>query len=119
MNTQDKINRFAVDPNKRASYKARRFLRILTGDVVPVYITYKDLNHRVGTYSKEKIAIARKQFRNAKRATKYQVALLTELGVTNARVWLRGPAEQYISDSKQLPSYAAAKAKLRGYTYAH
>jgi len=122
MNTEDKIQRFAVDPNKQASYKARKFLRILTGVNAATCITYKALNREVARYSKEEIAKAREKFKGMKRASKYLRALCSELNATGAcQVWTRVQCEEYLEDykSNKPAEYKAAKAKLKGYSYEH
>lgn len=121
MNTEDKIQRFAVDPNKAASYKARKFLGILQGSgVAPKGITYRELNRVVKTYTKDLIAKAREDFKGMRRPSKYQVVLLRELGCgPQMEHFNRKMATEYIAERKQADPvrYKAARKKLRGFSY--
>jgi hypothetical protein len=121
MNTEDKIQRFAVDPNKKASYKARKFLRILTKEPVYVGITYKELNQRVHTFSEEEIEKARERFKGLKRASKYLRAMVKAINPAepNIDILTRRNAEGILKQYKEQEpdAYAKAKKKLRGMTY--
>jgi hypothetical protein len=121
MNTEDKIQRFAVDPNKAASYKARKFLGILQGNgPVAKGITYRELNRLVKTYSEAHIQRAREEFKGLRRPSKYQVVLMRELGVgPQMEHFNRRMATEHIAELKeQKPeAYKAARKKLRGFSY--
>jgi hypothetical protein len=121
MNTEDKIKRFAVDPDKAASSKARKFLSILSGGgPIPKGMTYRELKRIVKTYSQEKVDEARTKFKAQKRASKYLRALCLELNASaSCQVWTRGECEEYIESYKQSRPdvYKEARKKLRGFSY--
>jgi hypothetical protein len=116
---EDKINRFAVDPKKKASYKTRRFLGILTGSYPSTTITYEMVAQIVSTYTPERIQSARKTFKGHKRASKYLRAFCKELGVDKGDTLERYIAEDALAQAKKCrpEEYKRIKAKLRGMTY--
>ena len=123
METENKINRFAVDPNKQASYKARKFLRILSGNECSTGITYKELQREIRQYPREDIEKARAKFKGMKRASKYLRAFCQELNalgynndfenITRAKAELLSKTVKKTEPTK----WSAVKAKLRGMTY--
>lgn len=119
MNTEDKVQRFVVNPDKCASSKARKFYRYLTGHDAPRRIVNKDLQKIINQFNAAQIEAARQQMRGNKRATKYQRAICTELGHGQPGALTRHGAEKFLKAEKanRPDDFREAKEKLRGFTY--
>jgi len=120
MPEQDKVNRWVMKPEKLATSKQRRFLRLLNSNTgyIPRGTTRGEIAKIIGKFSKEQIARARERFKLTRPATKYMKALGVALGYLFTG-YTREQALGYLNTTrfKNPEVYKAAKAKVRGMTY--
>jgi hypothetical protein len=119
MNTEDKVKRYVVNPDKTASSKARRFYRVLSGKVAPRRCTNRELQRLINEFGVDRIQQARANLRASKRATKYQRAFCGALAHGNPDSLSRAGAEEFLRAAKanRPEDFAEAKERLRGFTY--